>query len=287
MSHEARGKPWAKRIAVAIDLTHTVPWHFECYRGILGYGLEQGWTFVLNPVLSGPGTTESRASFDGLVGRISPEVAAFASANALPVVNHWAGSPAKHVPRVCPDVAAGSRLMVEHLVAQGFRHLAHVGVEERLTDDDTSLLADVTRTHGLERPEYVDLPVAFGVDRAPMIQAEEWLASWVDRRLGPTGVVVHDSDVACYLAHACHETDIRIPDDLGIVVRDAIDIVVENALPRLTSLDVDYHEVGYQAARLLDALMQGAQVDSPIRQIPPKGIVVRESTRLKEVMDGR
>ncbi len=282
MNPEARRKPATKRVAVTIDLTQNVPWHFDCYRGIRLYGMERGWALVLNPVLVGLGHASIAAEYDGVVGRISGEVAAAAKAKGVPVVNHWAGSPAKDVPRVCPDVEAGGRLMVDHLVSHGFRHLAFVGVEGRPIDDDIRILSDAAKVHGIEPPERVVLPLGFGADRAPMIQAEEWMAGLMRRMTGPTGVIVQDANVACYFAHACHETELRVPEDIGIVVRDAVDLVVENAVPRLSSVEYDYHAVGYEAAGMLEALMQGKPVDLPHRLLPPKQIVVRESTVVRQ-----
>ena len=37
-----------KHVAVVIDLEWAVPWHQDCYRGVMAYAEEQGWRCSLD-----------------------------------------------------------------------------------------------------------------------------------------------------------------------------------------------------------------------------------------------
>jgi LacI family transcriptional regulator len=84
--------------------------------------------------------------------------------------------------------------------------------------------------------------------------------------------------VGCYVAQACHEIGLRIPEDIGIVVRDAVSLVVDNSPVPLSTVEYDYHEIGHEAARMLDALMSGEQAEPGEKLMPPRGLVGRESS---------
>lgn len=278
MSPEAMSKRLPKRVAITIDFTQNAPWHFECYRGIMSVGIKRGWTCVLNPVLAGLGPGRGIAEYDGVVGRISVEVASAAKAAGVPVVNHWVGSPVEDIPWACPDVAAGYRLILDHLLDRGYHRVVFISVEGRASDEDFEKVAKAAQTLGMAAPERADLPVGLGADRAPILQVEEWLAQWRHRSTERTGVISLDANVAAYFAHACHEFGIRVPEDIGIVVRDGVDLVLENCLPNISALAFDYREVGCEAARMLESLMHGDSIDSCRRYTPPTRLIIREST---------
>ncbi len=69
-----------------------------------------------------------------------------------------------------------------------------------------------------------------------------------------------------------------MPEDVAVVGVDNDPLVCDFCDPPLTSVSRNDYQVGYEAARLLDQLMEGvAPPDKPTR-IPPAGVVPRRST---------
>ena len=69
----------------------------------------------------------TQADYDGVVGRISAEVAEAAAEHNIPVVNHWQNTPVDDLPSVLLDRREGARLAGEHLAVSGYQRFAHIG----------------------------------------------------------------------------------------------------------------------------------------------------------------
>jgi hypothetical protein len=96
------------RIAVAIELFWSLPYHYEIVRGVQQFADEAGdWELDIG---SFPEVRiEQGFQYDGIVGRITPSLLKVASAVDVPVVNTWVSSPvAARLPNVhCNTFAAG------------------------------------------------------------------------------------------------------------------------------------------------------------------------------------
>jgi AraC-like DNA-binding protein len=84
---------------------------------------------------------------------------------------------------------------------------------------------------------------------------------------------------------ACQKLRLRVPDDAAVVGVDNDPMVCDFCDPPLTSISRNDYQVGYEAAALLDQLMDGnAPPGKPVR-IPPAGIVQRRSSDTVAVED--
>ena len=78
--------------------------------------------------------------------------------------------------------------------------------------------------------------------------------------------------------------NVAVPEELAILGRGNDPVICETARPTLSSVDVDARRVGFEAAGLLDRMMAGKPADECI-YIPPKRVVVRQSTDLVAIQD--
>ena len=99
----------------------------------------------------------------------------------------------------------------------------------------------------------------------------------------------------------CHKRGWRVPEDIAIIAGANEESICENPGPSLSSIELGYDRIGYEAARLLDELMdeterqlRSQQTGSRTKQtaiaprcvmLPPQGLVVRESTDFFAVSD--
>jgi LacI family transcriptional regulator len=88
---------------------------------------------------------------------------------------------------------------------------------------------------------------------------------------------VHDYS-AQFLVQGCHEANLRIPDDLAVIGMDNSDTICEHCVPTLTSVSRNSERVGWEAAALLDRMMQGEPPPSADLLLEPDGVVTRQST---------
>ncbi|MFK7789295.1 MAG: helix-turn-helix domain-containing protein [Phycisphaeraceae bacterium] len=268
-----------KRIAIAIELDHPVPWHLDCYQGILHYASGHDWSCVVDPYLVGMTGQTDVSDYDGVVGRITKEASESASASGTPVVNHWQNSPAQELPGVYFDYYKGAKLAGDHLVSCGYRRFAHLGISTHMVNTlDLAGLSDAVTAHGFSSPDTFEFSHDFETSREGVIHMRRVLTSWLKAQTSPVGVLSQNSVTARYLAQICGEMGLKVPDDVGIVVQLGDQVLTLAASPTLTVIDSDYFGLGLESAKYLDQLMSGQAPDAQPRRVIPTGLVVRESS---------
>ena len=75
----------------------------------------------------------------------------------------------------------------------------------------------------------------------------------------------------------CRKTSLSIPNDIVILGVDNDSALCENANPTLSSIRLAHEDLGYSAAKALDALMAGTRIRTN-EELPPLDVIVRSST---------
>lgn len=109
---------------------------------------------------------------------------------------------------------------------------------------------------------------------------EPWLAEQVARLETPAAVVAVGDELAVHVLEACRATGRMVPEQLAVVGFDNDEITCEHALVPLSSVDTNLQEVGFQAASLLERLMDGEPIADAPTLVPPRGLIVRHSSDL-------
>ena len=212
---------------------------------------------------------------DGIIvmgRRIDPRLPVNVGRHGPPVV--YAFSRVTDPGALCllPDDAQGARLATEHLLRTGRRRLAHItgpadreAVTLRREGMDTTL-----SEHGLALPEQHVLYGAW---------TEGWGYAAVERLLARDShvdAIFCGSDIiARGVLDRLREYGRAIPDDVAVVGFDNWEIIATQARPPLTSVDMQLHDLGREAAKQLLEQVDGAPNSGTIRL--PCSLVVRES----------
>jgi LacI family transcriptional regulator len=69
-----------------------------------------------------------------------------------------------------------------------------------------------------------------------------------------------------------------VPDEVAVIGVDNDEALCELAIPPLSSVDVNSVQIGYEAAELLEKLMNGGKAPRQPIEIAPRGVVTRRST---------
>lgn len=277
-----------RRVAVMMDLQWPYKRHAAIFAGTQQYAETQNWHSVIDEfaqdTLVGHGM--KMMPYDGIIARANKALAERASRAGVPVVNVWASSPARHsLPGVYPDSTLAGRLFAEHLIARGFRTFATLTAPKNVEND-------------LEVREFVRLVGEGGfscsseqIPQNPWRDLNHWrkteqvIERWMDSWKPPVGVYVGLEGCGRMVAQVCQRRGLQVPSDVAIIAGKNEETLCEHPRPSLTSLEVGYDRIGYEAARLLDRLMEGESPPAEPIRLPPQGLVVRESTDFFAVDD--
>jgi len=94
----------------------------------------------------------------------------------------------------------------------------------------------------------------------------------------PVGVLAWDSGGGRWVAEACIEVGLQVPDQVGIVSGYNDELICEITTPPLSCVDHCPERIGRAAAALLDRLMRGESAPAAPILIPLAGVIVRRST---------
>ena len=257
--------------------------------GVAHYAKEHGWYLMVQdrlgyqpPVWRGDGmlvTLRTDAATADLVKRVRR--------NGMPVVDLTINRPDIRLPRVTSDHAAIGRLAAEHFAARDFRHAAwfSLGWTHVHTLRFDALAATCLRL-GMDTPlkwTYTDM--------APAAHLGNWrtFARTLGARLvsapKPLAVLSYDEADAVRLLAVCREQSISVPEEVAILSIGNDPILCENQSVTLSSIDQNLERGGYEAAALLDRLMDGKAAPRTPLLVPPAGIVARQSTDTRAVAD--
>lgn len=271
-----------RRIAIVIDLDWPVRHHQGVVQGVLRFARERGWSCELDPFLGSSGSGATR--YDGVIGRATKALAAWAARTRTPAVNVWINSPDHTLPRVIPDFAAAGTMAARHFLERGIRSLAFLGRDQ---DAAARGLLGGFRAEAAKAGVDVDhhaMPAdprqAGGWHRFQR-SLRRWVAGWTPA----VGVFAPIDLHARYLCDACAHEKLRIPEDVAVLGAGNTALLCDLMEPALSSLDYGYERVGTQAADLLARLMAGKRPPRGPVLLPPSGIVSRRSSDMFAVDD--
>jgi LacI family transcriptional regulator len=274
-----------RRIGLALEVHLLYKHHTEMFAGVQRYADEHGWVTILDDWICETLSESplSRPAYDGVIARIEGprlRIPKVAERYGVPVVNVYGGSPmAKHLPGVFPDSAQAGRMRAEHLLSRGLRNFASWSAVERPSYQQQADAFDAAIAEAGYRVARLDLPAYHGSELANFRRRRKRVHQWMDQWVLPIGVAFPADDYARQIAQIARERGWRVPEDVAIIGGMNEEHLCENPRPTITSVEMGIERVGYEAARLLESLMDSrGPKDIKHKTLPPVGIVVREST---------
>jgi LacI family transcriptional regulator len=222
---------------------------------------------------------------DGIIARIENDaIASAVRACDLPTVNVSASGLAPEFPAVISDSAAITQQAATHLLERGLRNFAYCGDaqfawSQRHGDNLVTALR--------ERGYPCQIFPSKTADAADWRKEQAKLVRWLKALPKPVGVMTCYDIRGQQVLDACRASGLRVPEDVAVIGQHNDNLLCELCDPPLSSVIPNARRVGFEAAALLDQLMRGQLVISQQIEIPPIGIVTRQSTDVVAVEDER
>lgn len=271
-----------RRVAISLEMDWGFKRHLEVYAGCQKYADEAGWDCRIHPVVEKVlDRGGESAVLDGVIARATAPLARSAEKAGTPLVNVWLNSPVRGLHGVFPDFRRSGEIGADHLLGRGLRNFGHLGfsrdIDGRIQNEGfRSRLAEAgfsCSTHKFSRTS-VERNASGWEEFVANLQ--EWIATWEL----PIGVLVCSDLFARYLIDICQSQGLHVSQDVSIVSTANEPLICESPSPSLTSIDMGFEQIGYQAAAMLDQLMRGEEVTPEVQLVQPVSLVPRDSTDL-------
>ncbi|MDX9867916.1 MAG: XylR family transcriptional regulator [Kiritimatiellia bacterium] len=272
-------------VALLIETSHE--FGRDVLRGIRDYEktLARHWAFYLQPDGMRQDVPHMRAwPCTGVIARgFNPGMTGQLVKSGLPLVlldpqtKRPGRNPAlTRIPYITTDTDAIVRMAFDHLRSCGCRSFAfvHSFDETVWSAERGQAFATLAAAHGFSCAVYGTRP-----------QTETWgqdlrsLGAWLKRLPRGLGVFAAMDQRGRHVIEACREAGLCVPDDIVVLGVDNDSLLCELCEPSLSSIAIDAHRAGFEAARTLHARMRGEPVPPGTRiVVKPTHVSRRQST---------
>ncbi|MFO0916906.1 MAG: XylR family transcriptional regulator [Planctomycetaceae bacterium] len=269
----------SQRIVLVFDCDLAYP------RGVLR-GIKQfaqtkpHWVLVLHESTGATRSVLKSIRCDALIANVSHEgLLTVLKSLHKPVVNVSPVLPQANFPRVMVNHRQIGELAFHHLHDCGLRHFAFVGHPRHLYSTEREAgFREALGRFPYSYARYYERPTTSYRHRAHLLALQPAFQRWLRSLPRPVGVFACHDVWGVQLLNACQLTGLRIPDEVAVVGVDNDDLLCELARPSLSSIIVPAEQVGYEAAKLLESLLQRDVKPKSAHLIPAGGVVVRQSS---------
>jgi len=275
----------SKKHNIAILVETSTNWGRRLCQGIGNYASQNtDWNFYLEP----HGENEvfflpKGWSGDGIIARVNrPDIYENVARRGIPIVN-ISGQvlPGVELPRVAPNDKATITMAVEHLLEKGIKNFAYSGYSyysEKRYEICSKILMGYGQTCFLN-PESGTWSESIWGDRLKNS------AEWIKQLPKPVGIIAWGTVEGRHLADACQYAGVKIPEEVSIIGWDFDDLIGEMIKPSITGVALPTIQQGFEAAKMLDTMIQGKTPMKSEIWLDPIGVVSRESTDFIAIED--
>jgi LacI family transcriptional regulator len=273
-----RAKHRKRTILLAITSTH-----HGFYHGAARYAAEHDWHVVADMIYDV--TIPFGWKGDGILSFVGhwEELAKYVVSARVPVVEISSVRKDLGLPCVMEDNAGIGRLGAEHLLERNLKNFLWAPFwDDAVNEERFEGFAGAIRAAGFDCVRL--LPT--NAMRSPQMNRSLRRRSVLKtiRTLGyPLGIFCYNDCVAADIIDACIENDILIPGQVAVLGVDNDPVICDCVQVPLSSVRHDLEGMAYEAAALLDSLINGQSPPDIPKRITPKGVVTRKSTEILAV----
>ncbi len=215
---------------------------------------------------------------DGIIARVqTPAMADALLATKLPVVDTLGVVRGAGFPQILSDNRAIGAMAAEHLLERGLKHFAFLGIEGELWSEvrETSFV-NCVNDKGFDvviRREH-----RHEVDRLTWEVYQTRLVEWILNMPMPLGIMVCSDQRCSASLDACRRAGRVVPDDIAVIGVDNDEPLCGVCNPPISSVWPNHESIGYEAAVMLQKMMDGHNQPPSQTIVSPKFVVTRNST---------
>lgn len=228
----------------------------------------------------------------GIIARIEdPQTAAELIKLGKPIVDVLGNARFNGIPAFDTNAQEVAKLAADFFLQAGFQHFGFCGYRkipfsERREAAYSDYLAQrgkktLVFSSSLPRGSHSHIRA---IERHGLSMVKS-IAQWLKKQPRPLALFACNDVRAQQILNACRENGIKVPEEIAVMGVDNDDVLCNLCEPPLTSIEPDTEQLGYQAAALLDEMMQGGCLPNQLTLIPPIQIAERASTDVIAIED--
>lgn len=254
-------------------------------RGITRYSKDHGpWTFCKMPTyyretigIDGILQWAKEWEASGIIGQFynDEEVKKFTQAN-IPVIAQDFKERFTDIPNITGAYRETGRLGADYFLKKGFKNFAFYGFKnivwsrERAEGFEERIQESGYNVHFYEPEESSNTDLWYYKPSA--------LSVWLKSLPKPIALMTCDDNQGHHITEAARHAGIHIPDEVAVLGVDNDDMICDLSDPPLSSIELDSEKSGYEAARLMEQMIEEKTCSGPDIIVKGTQVITRHST---------
>lgn len=189
----------------------------------------------------------------------------------------------KDLPDVITESHSIAKMASEHLIERGFRNFAFCGFDNfEWSNQRKHYFCQYNTEAGFETHVYFSPRKT----KVPDWEIEQrHISNWLKTVPKPVGILACNDDRGQHILEVCKQLDFKVPEDVAVIGVDNDPMICDIGDPPLTSIALNVESAGYEAAKLLDSMIDENRRAGQHIYVSPIHVVQRQSTDLLAVND--
>lgn len=283
---KSRDRLFQRRKAVALVIETSNHYGRQMLLGIRSFMSQHAdWAVHLTEQGRGaqPPRWLARWKGDGIIARVENKAVGEAvQAVGVPAVNVSATELTSDLHTFISDSNAVAKLAAEHLIERGFEYYGYLGDSRfKWSMNHGENFRNWIRKTGVECMVYE----AHARDASNWDREQRRIATWIQSLPKPVGIMVNYDIRGQQLLDVCSRIGVRVPDEVAVIGQHNDEVLCEMCNPPLSSVIPNPQQAGYEAAFMLNKLMDGHRPKPKVHLIQPVGVATRQSTDIIAIED--
>lgn len=264
----------------------------DLLRGIALYARTQAdWSLLTHEMTLDSGIPDwlANAQVKGVIARVDKHTIEPLRKLGVPIVDVRCNQKFPGIPQVGADNTLVAEHAFNHLWERGFRHFAFCGFRFASYSDKRlnafrDLVAQAECPLSVYESQGTPDSQLTAIEQTGMLDVEP-LIDWLRSLHHPTGLFVCNDIRGQQVLNACRTAQIALPDEIGVIGVDDDDAICLLCDPPLSSVRPNAELVGYRAAEVLQAMIDGTSEFHDVEYIRPLNVAERLSTQVVALED--
>lgn len=187
------------------------------------------------------------------------------------------------IPNVISDYEMVGRMAAEHLLERGFRHYGYCGFDHMTWSRERGVFFCKAIAEAGHRVH----AYAYPKSRKRRLWENEMplLTQWIRALPKPVAIMACNDDRAHHVLICCNLAGLHIPQQVAVIGVDNDLLLCDLANPPLTSIALNTRKAGFEAAGILDRMIDGETLAGERIYVRPTHVVTRRSTDTLAISD--
>ncbi len=272
-------------IRVMLMMGRSLGYTRSVLRGVRDYARSRPhWCLRVAEPTESPARTVRQWKPNGVIGFFNtPELLKQIDGVEMPAVSVSGALIDSRLPRVGVDNALIGRRVAQYFLDRGYQNFGFVGNPLRYSMDRQQNFVQTLQAAGFK--------ASIHNGAAPTSADIEWssqnaqLGKWLRALPKPAAVMTVNDLAGMHLLEAARIEHVMVPEQISIVGVDNDDLLCELADTPLSSVSLPTRRLGYEAAGVLDRLLDGKPPPQAPILLPPVEVVTRRSSDMTAIAD--